>query len=66
MRKHSIIGKITFGLGLIFFIFGCVALLGLSDDSSIIVANKSIAFAYLPLGISLILTSFLYTKKNNK
>jgi hypothetical protein len=66
MRKHSIIGKITFGIGLIFFILGCVALLGLLDDSSIIVANKSMAFAYLPLGISLILTSFLYTKKNNK
>jgi hypothetical protein len=63
IRKHSIIAKITFGIGLIFFIFGCVALLNLLDDSSIIVLNKSMAFGYLLLGISLILSSFLLHEK---
>jgi hypothetical protein len=66
MRKLSMIGKITLGIGLIFFIFGCVHLLGLLNVFSMNIPNKSIAFGYLLIGISLIFSSFFYTNEHHK
>ena len=64
MRKHSTFGKITFWAGCMFAILGSVGVFGLFDDSPL-VPNPSLATGYVPLGISLMLSSFFYKKRLN-
>ncbi|EZP76104.1 hypothetical protein H839_12544 [Parageobacillus genomosp. 1] len=64
MRKLSTFGKITFYAGCMFAILGCVGVFGLFDDSPL-VPNQSLAIGgYVPLGISLMLSSFFYKKRD--
>ncbi|MFD2683094.1 hypothetical protein [Bacillus seohaeanensis] len=62
MRKHTLIGKITFWLGFVFFLFGCFSALGPLGYSSV-VPNKTFAIIYLTCGISLLLSSNFYKKE---
>jgi hypothetical protein len=62
MRKLCTLGKISFWVGCIFAILGCVGVFGLFDDSPL-VPNQSLAMDYVPLGISLMLSSFFYKKR---
>jgi hypothetical protein len=63
VRKHSLAGKIPFWMGFLFFIIGCVSLLGPMDYSSLIL-NQTLAIVYIALGISLLLSSNFYKKEN--
>jgi hypothetical protein len=64
MRKLSTFGKITFYVGCMVAILGCVGSFSLLDDSPL-VPNPSLAIGgYVPLGILLMLSSFFYKKRD--
>ncbi|TRZ39856.1 hypothetical protein CEQ21_02610 [Niallia circulans] len=65
MIKYSFMGKCTFLIGLLFFIFGIAYITGVLKYSEL-APNPDTAIAYIALGISMILSSSFYRIINTK
>ncbi|MCM3618015.1 hypothetical protein M3936_10525 [Sutcliffiella horikoshii] len=66
MKKHSALGKVTYWIGFLFFVFGIFIRFDVLDYF-VLVPSDSIATAYIFIGISLLLSSnFMIKKKKSE
>ncbi len=63
MSNLSIFGKINLSLGVALFLVGCYLLVEETKNNNFIFPN-SLSIVYLGLGISIMLSSFLYINKS--